>query len=183
MSRSLITVSPVVYLADTSSIVRLDGLDGNPSALPFSSSEQAAIWKELEKLCGDGRLKLIKQVKRELADYNPNGLARLSQYPAHRLTISKTDHAVVKLYREITTNHPDVLRGGSKKDHGDPWLILASELHGYKIITEELLKAERSPTLPLRRQRIEKIPDICQARGIEPAIHLRDLAKNLGWIK
>jgi hypothetical protein len=182
MSRTLFTVSPVVYLADTSSIVRLDGLDGNPAALPFSASEQTAIWKELEDLCRTGRLKLIKQVKGELKRYNPNGLARLRQYSGHRLPIDKTDPMVVKLYGEITTNHPDLLRGGSRKDHGDPWLILAAELYGYQIITEELLQIERATTLPLRRQRIEKIPDICQTRKLEPAVHLRDLAIKLGWI-
>lgn len=139
MSRSLFSV-PTVYLLDTSSLVRLDGLDGIPSAHPFSSKEQKLIWDGLEDLASDKRLKLIKQVKGELKRYNQPGLDRLRKYPGHLLKIDSTDPLVVKLYREVTTNHPDLMKGGSRKDHGDPWLIVASEIYGYTIITEELLK-------------------------------------------
>lgn len=181
MSQSLFPV-PTVYLVDTSSLVRLDGLDNVPPSNPFSTQEQKAIWEELESLAKDGRLKLIKQVKGELKRYDPVALNRLRAYSGHSLKMNKTDPVVIRKYREVTSNHPDLMRGGSRRDHADPWLIVAAELFGYKIITEELLKGDRLPTLPLRRLKMERIPDVCQARKLEDAIHLRDLAMQLNWI-
>lgn len=169
-----------VYLIDTSSVVRLDGKDGVPSALPFSKAEQEAIWKELENLADQGRLKLIKQVKEELSRHDPNGLKRLKQYPGQKLIIRRTA-SVIKHYQSITTQHPDLTKGGSRFDKADPWLIVAAEIHGYTIITEELLKKDRT-TLVARRRNMERIPDVCKIRpGLNDAIGLRDLAKQEGW--
>jgi len=172
---------PTVYLLDTSSVVRLDGKDGVPAAYPFTSSEQTRIWKGLEKLAEEGRLKLIKQVKSELWRHDRKGRARLIRYPQHALIVKKT-RQVIKLYQDVTTNHPDLMKGGSRRDPGDPWLIVAAEMFDYTIICEELLKKDRSPTLPLRKQKMERIPDVCQARKLKDAIRLRDLALKLKWI-
>ena len=174
--------APPVYLLDTSSVVRLNGKDGNPSAHPFSKAEQAAIWKGLEKFADDGRLKLIKQVKSELWRHDRTGRARLCKYPKHELIIKKTPQ-VIRLYRDVTTNHSDLMKGGSRRDPGDPWLIVAAELFDYTIICEELLKSDRSPTLPRRKRNMERIPDVCKTRTLRDAIRLRDLAKQEGWIK
>ncbi len=73
------------------------------------------------------------------------------------------------------------MKGGSKFDPADPWLILASEKHRYTIITEELSKAERT-TVNARKLRLERIPDVCNARKIKAAVKLRELAKQEGWI-
>jgi hypothetical protein len=173
---------PTVYLLDTSSLVRLDGLDGIPPPDPFSAKERALIWDGLEELADEGRIKLIKQVKSELKRHNPKGLARLSQYRGHRLIVRRTPE-VIKIYRSVTANHPDLMKGGSRLDPADPWLIVAAEKFAYTIICEELLKAHRAPTLPLRRRKMDRIPDVCQARKLENAVRLRDLAKNLKWIK
>lgn len=180
MSRSLFPV-PTVYLLDTSSVVRLDGKDGVPPAHPFSSTEQVKIWEGLEDLAESGRLKLIKQVKSELWRHDRKGRARITKYPQHALIIKKT-REVIRLYRDVTTNHSDLMRGGSRHDPGDPWLIVAAELYGYTIICEELLRRDRSPTLPRRKRLMERIPDVCQARQLEDAIRLRDLAIQMRWI-
>lgn len=180
MSRSLFPV-PIVYLVDTSSVVRLDGKDTIPPTHPFSKAEQESIWEGLEDLADNGRLKLIKQVKSELWRHDRKGRARLTQYPQHELIIKKTP-SVVRLYQAITTNHRDLMKGGSRHDPGDPWLIVAAELYGYTIICEELLRKDRAPTLPRRKRLMERIPDVCQARKLEDAIRLRDLAIQLGWI-
>jgi Domain of unknown function (DUF4411) len=154
------------------SVVRLDGKDGNPSAQPFTEAEQAAIWEGLEKLAEEGRIKLVKQVKSELWRHDRKGRARLFK-----------SSPVIKLYRDVTTNHSDLMKGGSRRDPGDPWLIVAAELFDYTIICEELLKKDRSPPLPRRKRMMERIPDVCQARRLRDAIRLRDLAKQEGWIK
>jgi hypothetical protein len=164
-------------------VVRLDGKDGIPSAHPFTKAEQTAIWKGLEKFTEDGRLKLIKQVKSELWRHDRKGRARLCKYPQHALVIKKTSRQVVKLYQDVTTNHADLMKGGSRRDPGDPWLIVAAELFDYTIICEELLRKDRSPTLPRRKRIMERIPDVCQARKLRDAIRLRDLAIQEGWIK
>ncbi len=172
---------PLVYLLDTSSVVRLDGKDGVPAANPFSAAEQASIWAGLEGLAANGRLKLIKQVKSELWRHDRKGRARLTKHSQHELIIRRTP-SVIRLYQNITATHRDLMRGGSRRDPGDPWLIVASELYGHTIVCEELLGQDRSPTLPRRKRLMERIPDVCQARNLPNAIHLRDLAMQEGWI-
>lgn len=181
MSYSLFP-SPPVYLIDTSSVVRLDGKDGVPAADPFSKDEREQIWEGLEQFAADGRIKLIKQVKSELWRHDRKGRARLCKYPQTALTIKRTPQ-IVRLYQDVTTNHPDLTKGGSRRDPGDPWLIVAAELNDYVIICEELLKRDRSRTLRRRRRNMERIPDVCQARRLRNAIRLRDLAKQERWIK
>jgi hypothetical protein len=173
--------SPTVYLLDTSSPVRLDGKDRVPSTSPFSAAEQKAIWKGLEELADQGRLKLIKQVKEELARHDPDALKRLRQYSGQKLIIKRTA-TTIKHYQLITSKHPDLLKGGSRFDPADPWLILAAERLGYTIISEELSKPERT-TRSQRKKNMERIPDVCKARKLKDAIKLRDLAKQEGWIK
>ncbi|MGH9875104.1 MAG: DUF4411 family protein [Pyrinomonadaceae bacterium] len=171
---------PTVYLIDACSIIRLDGKDRNPPAVPYTVREKKLIWEGLEDLADEGRLKLIKQVKEELSRHDPNGLKILKQYPGQKLIIRRTAE-VIRLYRTITTNHPDLIKGGSRFDPADPWLILAAEKYDYTIITEELLKSERT-TLKPRKRNMERIPDVCKIRPISDAIKLRDLAKQEGWI-
>jgi len=173
--------SLTVYLVDASSVVRLDGKDRVPSASPFSPAEQEAIWEGLEKLADEGRLKLIKQVKEELGRYDPDGLRRLKKYPGQKLII-KRNATTIKHYQLITTRHPDLMKGGSRFDKADPWLILAAERFGYTIISEELSKTERTTKIA-RKQNMERIPDVCKARGLKAAMKLRKVAKLEGWIK
>lgn len=181
MSRSLFP-DPVVHLLDTSSVVRLDNKDAVLATVPFTAKEQEAIWKGLEQLAKEGRLKVIKQVKSELWRHDRKGRARLMRFANTAIVIKKA-REVVKLYQEITTNHRDLMKRGSRRDPADPWLIVASELYGYKIITEELLKADRKPTLPKKRLNMERIPDVCRVRKLHDAIHIRDLALDEKWIK
>jgi len=173
--------SLTVYLLDASSVVRLDGKDRIPSASPFSAMEQKTIWEGLEALADQGRLKLIKQVKEELARHDPQGLKRLKQYPGQKLIIRRTA-TTIKHYQLITARHPDLVKGGSRFDPADPWLILAAERHGYTIISEELSKSERT-TKVTRKKNMERIPDVCKARRLQTPVKLRELAKQEGWIK
>ena len=61
-----------VYVVDTSSLVTLDNkhavLPGQPPRQPaFTLAERALIWDGLERAAKAGRIKLIRQVKAELA--------------------------------------------------------------------------------------------------------------------
>jgi hypothetical protein len=169
-----------VYLIDSSSVIRLDGKDHNPPAQLYTAVERELIWQGLETWTEAGRIKIIKEVREELQRYDPDGLNRLRQFPAHRLIIRRTA-AVVQKFQEITTNHPDLMRGGSRFNPADPWLILAAEKYDYPIITEELLRSART-TQRRRQQRRERIPDVCGVRGLKPTTGLRDLAIQEGWI-
>jgi hypothetical protein len=148
--------------------------------VPYTISEKKAIWNGLKEFAEDGRLKLIKQVKEELRRHDPDGLKVLKEYPRQKLIIRRTAD-VIRRYRVITTSHPDLMRGGSRFDPADPWLILAAELYDYTIITEELLKKDRTTLKPCK-QNMERIPDVCKIRRLKNSIGLRDLAKLEGWI-
>jgi hypothetical protein len=171
---------PEIYLIDSCSVIRLDGKDRNPPAQSFTAIERELIWEGLEAFAENGRLKVIKEVREELERYDPVGLDRLKQYPAQRLIVRRTQKVITQ-YQTITTNHPDLLKGGSRFNPADPWLILAAEKYGYRIITEELEKSART-TQVSRMQRRERIPDVCQALTLKATICLRDLAVQEGWI-
>ena len=171
---------PEVYLIDSSSVIRLDGKDRNPPAHPFSTVERELIWEGLEAFAESGRLKVIKEVREELERYDPLGLDRLKQYAAQRLIIRRTQKVITQ-FQAITTNHPDLMKGGSRFNPADPWLILAAEKYNYTIITEELERSARTTQVG-RMMRRERIPDVCQSRGLKPIICLRDLAVQEGWI-
>src|SRR6185503_11379433 len=98
--------SPTVYLIDTSSVLRLDGIDDLAPKDPFSDSERVAIWEGLKKFSTDGRLKVIKQVKGELRRLYKRGLYKLTSFPNHELLMKKAD--VTKIYQDVTSNHPDL---------------------------------------------------------------------------
>lgn len=171
---------PEIYLIDSSSIIRLDGKDRNPPAQPFTAIERELIWEGLEAFAENGRMKVIKEVREELERWDSAGLDRLKQYPAQRLIIRRTQNVITQ-YQAITTSHPDLMKGGSRFNPADPWLILAAEKYAYTIITEELEKSARTTQVG-RMQRRERIPDVCQVRNLKPIICLRDLAVQEGWI-
>jgi hypothetical protein len=171
---------PEVYLIDSSSIIRLDGKDRNPPAHSYTAVERELVWEGLEKFTEAGRIKVIKEVREELERYDPVGLARLKQYPAHRLIVRRTQK-VVQAFQSITSAHPDLMKGGSRYNPADPWLILVAERDGYTIITEELPRSART-TMRRRKQRLERIPDVCAARQMKSIINLRDLAIQEQWI-
>ena len=171
---------PEVYLIDSSSVIRLDGKDRNPPAQLYTAVERELVWQGLEQWAETGRIKVIKEVREELERYDPDGLKRLRQYPAQRLIVRRTQ-AIVQAFQNITTAHPDLMKGGSKYNPADPWLILVAEKYDYTIITEELPRSART-TLKRRKQRLERIPDVCAARTMKPITNLRDLAVKEGWI-
>jgi hypothetical protein len=181
MSRSLFP-SDEVYLLDTSSLLRLDGLDDLAPIDPFTDAERDAIWDGLKKFAEQGRLKIIKQVKAELKRHHKRGLYRLINSPRHEMIIPRNE-ATSRIYRDVTSKHPDLIPVVSTRNPADPWLIVAAEISEYRIICEEKSKEERSQHQPRRKLDQERIPDVCKARHLPAPIKLRDLAKQEGWIK
>jgi hypothetical protein len=175
------TEPPEVFLIDSCSVIRLDGKDRNPPVLSYNTVERELVWSGLEAMAEVGRIKVIKEVREELERYDPDGLERLKQYPACRLIIRRTQNVVQK-YQAIASAYPDLLKGGSRFNPADPWLIVAADRLDCQIVTEELLKSQRT-TQTRRLQKRERIPDVCVAEGLKSTISLRDLALKKGWIK
>lgn len=166
-----------VYLLDGCCVTRLDSMDRVPPSPPdFTSQERALIWDGLERLAGEGRLKLIGQVKQELGRWHPAGLQRLTAYQGHSLTFRRTAE-VIRWYRDIISRYPGV-RPRPGLDPADAWLIVASKKFGYRIVTMELSVAQRSP----RAKRGARIPDICAAEGLLVPFDLRELAVREDWL-
>lgn len=113
-----------IYLLDTSCLTRLDRKDRRNYDPPtFDDPERALIWDGLERLCEEGRLKIIKPIKDELASLHPEGLRRLSVYPAHRLLMRRTAPANRSLYTDIVSKYSDIAPKPGWPE-GDPWLML-----------------------------------------------------------
>lgn len=165
-----------IFLLDTSSLVRLDGLDRPPPSPPaYSSAERLKIWVQLEALCRDNRLKVVKQVKEELSRWDPAALDRLKRHPFHRTPRLNNDLRL--RYQRLLTSYPNLLPRDPKHDPADPWLIVAAQHYGMTIITDELPRSIRRS----RARRGPPIPDICDDLGI-PWTSLGELARAEGWI-
>ena len=165
-----------VFLLDTSSPVRLDGLDRPPPEPPaYSSSERSSIWDGLENLAAAGRLKLVKQVKEELKRHDPAALARLKTIPGHRMP--PTNNALRRRYQSLVGTYPRLVPYDPRYDPADPWLIAAAQQYGYTVVTEELPRSTRRS----RPKRGPPIPDLCDDLGI-PWTSLRGLALAEEWI-
>ena len=90
-----------IYLLDTSCLTRLDRKDRRNYDPPtFGGTERALIWDGLERLCDEGRLKIIQPIKDELNSLHPEGLQRLSVYRAHRLLMRRTAPTSCNFWRE-----------------------------------------------------------------------------------
>lgn len=169
-----------IYLLDTSCIVRLDNKDRLPPNLPeFDNNECDAIWRGLEKLTEEGRLKLIKQVKSELKDWHPEGLNRLKGYKGHSLIIRR-DSPIVKAYQQLVVKYRSSSKIGPKpgRDKADAWLLAVSQIRGFTIVTQELALERRT----LTAKKDLRIPDICKLEGLAEALDLRALGNHEGWL-
>jgi hypothetical protein len=165
-----------VYLLDACCLVELDGRHRDPPASPsYTVKERALIWRGLESLARDGRLKLIRQVKRELKRWHPDGLKKLAIHPGTMVFMRRTP-PIVRRYQTITSTYPQLVKGGSLIEKADPWLILVAQLHGYTIVTEELPQDMRK-----RKKNEIHIPDACLIESIL-CINLRRLAKDEKWL-
>ena len=175
----LSVLGPRVCVIDTSSLVELDNkhliLPGQAPRPPsFSVEEQALIWDGLESLANGARLKLITQVKAELARWNPEALNRLKAYRGHRAPNRTPD--LVRQYQAVMSQFPRLIERYPKYDPADPWLIAMALKYGYTVVTEETPAAEKA-----RPPRKVPIPDACQALGVA-WLHLRAFAELEEWI-
>ncbi len=165
-----------IFALDTSSLVRLDGLDRPPPyPTAYSPDERVKTWKGLEALADDGRLRLVKQVREELSRWHPTGLGRLSAFPGCRMP--RTNNELRCRYQRLLASYPRMIPRDPARDPADPWLIVSAQQYGLTIITEELPRSARRS----RARRGPPIPDVCDDLGIQWT-SLRSLAMASSWI-
>jgi hypothetical protein len=114
-----------VCTIDADCIIGLDGmhdvLDGYVPILEFSDSEREAIWKGLEQLAQNGRLKIVPAVRDEIRRRNPLGYQRLAKFT--RTTV-QINNRVRRNYQILIEQHSDwAPRGVERYEKGDPWMI------------------------------------------------------------
>lgn len=168
-----------IYAIDANCVI---GLDNRHSVLPghtprpdFTDSERAAIWRGLESLASEARIKLIPAVAEEIGRKDPQGVAQLRQYKGTRVRVNNR----VRLnYQRLIERYPDWgVRGDEEHEQGDPWLVAYAMDRGYYIVTNEKPRAAQRG----RRRSRTKIPDVCAIQSI-PCMTFKDLAHLQGWI-
>lgn len=178
------TFLPAVYLLDSCCPIHLEGLNRvlpgqPPGPLAFTPLERGLIWQGLERLTGEGRLQLIKQVVEELRDpaFLPV-LNRLQSFRGYRVFRMSNDLRL--RYRQLMTKYPELARAIARydpqRDPADPWLIVYAQKYGYAIATEEVPSSQRRA----KARRGPPIPDVCDSEGIH-CVNLRRLANDEGW--
>jgi len=171
------------YIIDTCCVMELDNahrvLKGQDPPPPrYTNAERAAVWEGLERLAKDGRLKIIRFVKEELADHYPAILPRLDSLPHTGCNIT---NRVRLAYQELIGRNPKVLEGwphDPAHDDADPWIVAFAKTSGFTVITEEI-SAEQSSRK--KRKKGMSIPDLCDAEGVK-CVKLRRLATDEGWL-
>jgi len=96
-----------VCLIDADVVVWLDGINLEPEGAPgYTPLEQGLLWDGLEQLALEGGLKLIPQVRAELQDHDPAGLARLRAMPG--IGAPRVNNAIRLRFQQIVVSHPRV---------------------------------------------------------------------------
>ncbi len=164
-----------ICLLDTSSLMRLDGLDWPlPVPAAYTPEERRDVWAKLIDLSQDGRLKLIKQVKEELKRKHPTALDRLKAIKGTKMP--RINNELRQRYQWLLGQYPRLISSDPRFDPADPWLIVSALQYGYTVITEELPRSARQS-----RAKRPPIPDVCDAVQVQWT-SLRRLAEAEGWI-
>ncbi len=172
-----------IYILDTCCVMELDNahqvLKGQDPPPPrYTDDERAAIWEGLERLAEDGRLRIIRFVREELASRYPAILPRLDSLPNTQCNIT---NRMRRVYQELIGRHPKIIEGWPRDpahDDADPWIIAFAKTSGFTVVTEEV-SAEQSSRK--KRKKGIPIPDLCRNEGIR-CVALRELAGSEGWL-
>ncbi|OIT11698.1 hypothetical protein BL241_11535 [Ralstonia solanacearum] len=113
------------------------------------------VWEKLEELAQAGaivaptdvRLELERQ-KDDLHDW-AKSLPELFRDP---------DRPVMEAFAKIVNDHPDFMKVNSTKSGADPFVVALAEVHGIPVVTYETTAKQTAAP---------KIPNVCQARGIQ----------------
>ena len=167
------------YLIDCSAIMNFSGADyANPD---HYIKYREKIWLHLENMISSDKLKTVSQVWPEL---------EFNDYLSYQRLIPFRDKFVLPIDPEADANvlqlifkYPSLVnyrRGSYTRQPADPYLIYYAKKLGVPIITDEKPLSQRTGG---RRTRWLKIPDICDAEGMQDQyICLEEFFKTEGLI-
>lgn len=148
---------------------------------PFIYREFHAFWRWLENMAGNGTIRLLDSVYKELTHEDSYGESdELAQWVkaifAGSLVKQKSDE-ILATYAQVQDYlvksecyHPVSYKQWEPEDKADPWLIAAAKALPAVIVTEE--RAVRpTPAQPMKKE--PKIPDAAQALNVR-TMNLRD---------
>jgi hypothetical protein len=158
-----------IYLIDTCAIGDLEGISPKTSYTPDPTVRER-IWKGLEKLIVDGRLRTVYAVKDEIKRKCPPAYLRLEPL-AKDFYLQDT----VVLFAEVTQVlivSPDWTKklnsAKPNRDMADPYIVALAQLDGYAIVTNELHKDKR------KNKKGDRIPDVCERLKMNSPLSLAD---------
>lgn len=171
------------YVLDTCCVMELDNAHRVPDGQErppqrYSDDERAAVWDGLRLLAKDGRLKIIRFVREELAVHYPAILPRLDSLPNARCNLT---NQIRRVYQEIMARHPKITEGWPRDptyDDADPWIVAFAKTNHFTVVTEELSAGQSSRK---KRTKGMPIPDLCAAESVK-CVKLRRLATDEGWL-
>ena len=171
------------YILDTCCVMELDNAHRVPGgrerpAPRYSDDERAVVWGGFKKLAEDGRLKIIRFVREELAVLYPSIVPKLESLPKARGNLT---NQVRRIYQEIMARHPEIMEGWLRDpayNDADPWIVAFAKTNGFIVVTEELSAGQSNSK---KRKKGIQIPDLCAAESVK-CIKLRDLAVKEGWL-
>lgn len=149
-------------MLDCTCIMNLSGADYANSDKYARSREQ--IWKALEELIRQGRLKTVPQVMQ------PNGELEFNDQPSYQrlfplrseFTLSvdnSVENEIPKLLGKYDLIDPNITY---TRDPADPYLVVCARAYGYTVVTDETSKQAKRG----RRRRKDYLPDVCAGEGV-----------------
>ncbi len=124
----------------------------------------STFWKQLEYHIKQGSIVLLDMVKSELQNGEDSLCEWIAALP-NDLIVDRRTPEIIKAYSEILTYIQDApcytdraLKGWSKTNIADPWIVAAGCVYGYTIVTFE---QPDKPQGGNNKTNKVKIPDIC----------------------
>ena len=170
------------YLIDANCLIGLedchDRVVGQPVIILFQPSERKKVWQGLRDLSKNGRLKIVAEVRAEIAFRCKSAKELISRCLTK--TGSRKSRAIMVDYQRIIRLYPGwAPNENTQFDSADPWLIATASVRNYVVVTDEL-PAFAQARMPSRNR--HKIPDVCAREGLVCQVGLKELARQQGWI-
>jgi hypothetical protein len=120
----------------------------------YPSDVFPSLWDEIEGHCEAGRIKVPREVLREVGEGDGVGAWLRAIKPSVALNPTRD---VVRLAAEFREIYPALTEGRMGHASADPWIIATGEVHEWVVVCEE------KPGGPNKL----KIPDVCGIRNVD----------------
>ena len=150
----------MAYCFDTSSLIECWSRSYPPDVFP-------GLWLKMEDLV---ELRLVvspEEVMVELGRQD-DGLAKWARdRPSMFLAL---DEPIQRATRDVLGRFPLLMKATKNRNGADPFVIAAAVVHGFSVVTEEIVSPETKP----------KIPFVCRALNVR-CIGRLEFLREQGW--